>query len=239
MFLRYKRSRNKILQEISVLLHPKLPFYLIIAFHFQISNSQANLHEVELLSRQIIMAPNIPAFITRAVLSAVSCISLCFCFKSEVDRMGAPAYTGADYVHERMQQQDQAMNDAWARAEQPYVVPSISGRGATPHSVSSSSLTIPPPMPGGNLRLEDLMMNENYRRMRHYDIPAIPMVGTVIRAPVVGSGTAIYHARDEMNMNRLAAISEVVSDESYYTARSHLSSTSSNISGGDLDRIIC
>jgi len=65
------------------------------------------------------MAPNIPAIITGAVLSVVSCISICCCFKKEVDRMGAPAYTGADYVHERMQRQDQAMSEAWARAEQP------------------------------------------------------------------------------------------------------------------------
>lgn len=44
-----------------------------------------------------------------------------FCFKKYIDDMDKPRYTGADYVHDRMQRQDQAMAEAWARAEQPSV----------------------------------------------------------------------------------------------------------------------
>jgi hypothetical protein len=78
------------------------------------------------------MAPNIPAIVTGTVLSIVGCISLCCCFKSQVDRMGAPTYTGADYVHERMQRQTEAMNEAWGRAEQPSSAASNTGSLSIP-----------------------------------------------------------------------------------------------------------
>jgi hypothetical protein len=86
------------------------------------------------------MGIDIPAIITGTVLSIVSCISICCCLKSEVDRMGAPVYTGADYIQDRIPRQNQAMTEAWARAEQPSTVPSVNG-----------SLSIPGPVSGPNV----------------------------------------------------------------------------------------